>query len=63
MLKPIFTSSTSICMEWQNNLPYYTEKEYTILLDGKQVGTYKTNIFSLFDLLPSTTYEISVKDT
>ena len=63
MIKCIFTSSTSACLEWQNNLPYYTEKEYTILLDGKQVGTYKTNIFSLFDLLPNTTYEISVKDT
>ena len=28
MLKILFTSSSSACFEWKNELPYYTEKEY-----------------------------------
>ena len=63
MIKCIFASSTSLCLEWQNNLPYYTEGNYTVLLDGKEIGTFNTNIFSLFDLSPNTTYNISIKDT
>ena len=59
MIKILFTSSTSACFEWQNDLPYYTEKEYEIFLDGKQVYAGNTNIFSLFDLTPGTKYTIT----
>ena len=58
MIKTLFTSSTSACFEWQNNLPYYKESEYTIKLDGKEVYKGNTNIFSLFDLKPGTEYTI-----
>ena len=56
MIKTLFLSSTSACFEWQNNLPYYHEGEYTILLDGKEVFKGSTNVFSLFDLTPNTKY-------
>ena len=37
MIKLLFTSSTSACFEWHNDLPYYTEEEYIIYLNDKQV--------------------------
>ena len=59
MIKTLFTSQTSACFEWQNDLPYYKEKEYKIYLNGKEVLSSNTNIFSLFDLTPGTEYVIT----
>ena len=59
MIKTLFTSQTSACFEWQNNLPYYKEATYTIYLDGKEVFSGNTNVFSLFDLQPDTKYTIT----
>ena len=62
MINLLFTSSTSACFEWQNDLPYYKEKEYTILLDGKEVVKGNSNVFSLFDLQPGRKYTITSPD-
>ena len=35
MLNILFTTSTSAAFEWQGNEPYYTEREYTVFLDGE----------------------------
>ena len=59
MIKLLFTSSTSACFEWHNDLPYYKDGEYTIYLNGEQVFSGKTNVFSLFDLTPNTKYTIT----
>ena len=59
MIKTLFISSTSACFEWQNDLAYYKEKEYLILLNGKQALSGNTNVFSLFNLLPDTEYTIT----
>lgn len=59
MIKTLFVSSTSACLEWQNDLPYYTEKEYVIYLDGVQAYAGRSNVFSLFDLHPDTEYTIT----
>ena len=59
MIKLLFISSTSSCFEWQNDLAYYKGETYTIYLDGVPVYTGDTNVFSLFDLKPSTTYELT----
>ena len=56
MLKELFISSVSAAFEWQNDLPYYTEKEYTVYLDGKEAYRGNTNVFSIFDLSPGTEY-------
>ncbi len=63
MIKTIFTSSTSICLEWQNDLPYYAQNEYSVLVDGKHYGSFNTNVFSLFNLSPNTTYDIAIEHT
>ena len=62
MIKTLFTSSTSACFEWQNDLPYYKEKDYSIKIDGKEVYFGNTNVFSLFDLKPNTQYTITCDD-
>lgn len=59
MINILFTSSTSACFEWQNDLPYYHDGEYDIRLDGKQVYSGNTNVFSLYGLTPNTKYTIT----
>ena len=59
MIKLLFVSSTSACFEWQNDLPYYKDAEYTIYLNGEKIFTKNTNIFSLFDLKANTEYTIT----
>lgn len=59
MLKTLYVSSSTACFEWKNELPYYAEQEYTIYLDGKEVLTSNTNVFSLFSLKPNTTYKLT----
>lgn len=59
MLNTLLISSSSACFEWKNELPYYAEKEYTVYLDGTEVLTSNTNVFSLFGLAPDTEYTIT----
>lgn len=59
MLKTLFISSSSACFEWKNELPYYADKEYTIYLNGKEVLTSDTNVFSIFGLTPNTEYKLT----
>lgn len=59
MLKTLFISSSSACFEWKNENPYYAEKEYTVFLNGKEVLTSDTNVFSLFGLTPDTEYKLT----
>ena len=59
MLKELLITSVSAAFEWQNDLPYYTEKEYTVYLDGNEAYHGDTNVFSLYGLCPSTTYTLT----
>ncbi|MBO7197153.1 MAG: glycoside hydrolase family 28 protein [Clostridia bacterium] len=59
MIKILFTSSTSACFEWQNDLPYYKDGEYEIYLDGQRACVASSNVFSLFDLTPNTKYTLT----
>lgn len=59
MIKTLFVSSSSACFEWENDLPYYTESEYTIYLNGDPVLTSNTNVFSIFGLKSDTEYVLT----
>lgn len=59
MIKLLFTSSTSACFEWQNDLPYFKDEEYQIFLNGNRIFAGNTNVFSLFDLTPNTKYTLT----
>ena len=51
MINVLYVGSVSACFELENNLPYYCENEYTVTLDGTEVLTANTNVFSLFSLV------------
>lgn len=60
MFKKLFVSSVSACFEFSNTNPYYNGKKYTVLLNGEKIGEERdTNVFSVFDLQPSTQYTVS----
>lgn len=63
MIKNIFTSSTSAAFEWQNESAYYTDRDYKVYVNGETVYEGNTNVFSLFNLLPDTEYELSFSIT
>ena len=59
MFKPLYIGSTSVCFELNNDLIYYNDLSYQIIVDGvKQSKEFNANVFSLFDLLPNTSYII-----
>ena len=61
MFKLLFKSSTSACFELENKNPYYSPENYTITLNGKHIsGKRNANVFSLFNLVPGTDYEVGV---
>lgn len=61
MFEIIFKSSTSVTIEKINQDVYYT-KPYDIYLNRQQVASQvDKNIFSLYDLLPNTEYELEIE--
>ena len=59
MIKQLLITSVSAAFEWQNDLPYYTEGEYTVYLNGEAAYRGNTNVFSLFGLRPATEYTVT----
>lgn len=59
MFKKLYVSSVSACFEMVNKNPYYCPQSYTVSVNGVQVGEERnTNVFSLFNLEPSTRYTV-----
>lgn len=63
MLKVLFVSSASVCLELCSETAYYAESKYSVLLNGQKRGEYDTNVFSLFNLLPDTRYVAQIEGT
>ena len=57
----LYVSSVSACFELENENPYYAETDYDVTVNGAPalLGV-RTNVFSLFDLVPGTTYSVAV---
>ncbi|MBR5090064.1 MAG: glycoside hydrolase family 28 protein, partial [Ruminiclostridium sp.] len=60
MIRTLFAGPVSACFEIENNLAYFNDSEYSVSLDGKELFRAKTNVFSLFGLLPGREYTLSV---
>lgn len=60
MITLLYASSCSACFEWNNNLSYFNNTDYTVTLNGKEVLTANTNVFSLFGLSPATHYVLGI---
>ena len=57
----LYVSSVSACFELENANPYYAETAYDVTVNGAPalLGV-RTNVFSLFDLVPGTEYKVAV---
>ena len=62
MISIIYTSSTSAAFEWNNDLPYYLGSNFVARVDGREVYSGSTNVFSAFDLLPDREYVLTVDE-
>lgn len=60
MINLLYAGAVSACFELENNSPYYCDKEYTVVLNGEELFSANTNVFSLFSLKPDTEYTVSV---
>ena len=61
MIRILYCSSSSACLELKNKNPYYAPAPYTVLVDGKEAFRSETNVFSLYDLRPDTEYTVVVR--
>ncbi len=59
MISLLFLASTSAAFEWQGASPYYTDGEYSVMLNGDPVHSGNTNVFSIFNLAPGTDYVLT----
>lgn len=57
----LYVSSVSACFELDNSAPYYAQQAYDVAVNGSPalLGV-RTNVFSVFDLQPDTSYTVSV---
>ncbi len=63
MFEFIFVSPTSLTIELINKDIYYTKKEYDVYLDDKLLKKgVKTNVVSLYDLIPNREYKVRIDD-
>ena len=61
MIKIVYLGSSSVCLELQNDTPYYAPDEYVVSIGDKEILRGKTNVFSLFELTPDTEYAVTVE--
>lgn len=54
-------TSTSLTIELENTACHYTDKAYTYCINGEECGNITTNIHTLHNLKPNTTYKVSIK--
>src|SRR5690554_2131916 len=61
MFDLIFKSSVSLSFELNNKDIYFAKEKYNVFVNGEKTLTnVNTNVFSLFNLTPNTTYVIEV---
>lgn len=57
-----YVSSVSACFELDNTTPYYALSPFDVFVNGAPaLQGVRTNVFSLFDLHPETTYTVAVQ--
>ncbi len=57
----LYVSSVSACFELDNTAPYYAESVFDVSVNGAPaLQGVRTNVFSLFDLQPKTSYTVAI---
>ncbi len=62
-LKELFLTPRSFTFEIENDMPYNSEENWQICLNGENLRADSRNVQSLFSLLPNTQYELIAKGT
>ena len=58
-MKILAVSSRGVCVEIENQSPYFAPEKFTVMLNGTAVREESANVFSLFGLEPESCYELS----
>lgn len=58
-MKLLAVTQRSVTLELDNLNPYYSDREFTVYLNGVAQFKERRNVFSLFSLEPETTYVVS----
>ena len=58
MLRQLLIASTSACFELVNREPYHAPEPYLCYLNGTRVSEGRTNVLSLYGLLPGSDYAL-----
>lgn len=63
MIKQIFVSAGSASFELDNTSCYYANEPYEIYLNDELIKSEERNVFSLYNLISDTEYEVKIKNT
>ena len=58
-MKILAVSARGVCVEIENQSPYFAPEKFTVILNGAAVREESANVFSLFGLEPDSCYELS----
>lgn len=61
-MKLLAITSRSITIEIENDSPYYTPKAYDLFLNNVKMKSVTQNVFTIFDLVPDTEYQIKINE-
>ena len=61
MFQVLYIGSVSACFELVNDEPYYAPSKYEVWLNGQHATDGEANVFSLYDLTPSTEYTVELR--
>lgn len=59
-LECLFSGSSGACFELRDDSAYYAASPYLVSLNGEPRFNGNTNVFSLFDLAPATSYTLGI---
>lgn len=60
-MKILSITARTISIELENNEPYFSENKFSIYLNKEFLREEEKNVFTIFDLEPTTVYEIEVE--
>ena len=61
MIRIPYLGSSSACFELVNDLPYYAPECFRVFLDGRELYSCQSNVFSVFSLQPDTEYRLHIQ--
>ncbi len=59
-MRVLSITSRTVTLELNNTLPFYAKEEFEIYVNNAYYRNENRNVFTIFDLLPNTTYQIRI---